>query len=181
MPATKRLQQREEKRAEIVAAARRLFLEAGYETTSMSTLAKAAGVAGNTIYWYFADKDDVLVAVLTAVIGDVMVDYQLVANRPLDAQLLWVLAQLQQARRLVNTVHARAAQSPVVNTWHDGFHAMTEALFRSTLEAAGVAGPDLDAEVKIGAFVMEGLLTHELDDNRQRAICAHLARRWTQS
>ncbi|PXW33935.1 UNVERIFIED_CONTAM: TetR family transcriptional regulator [Williamsia faeni] len=59
-----------EKREEIVAAARALFLEDGYDSTSMNKLAKEAGVAANTIYWYFGDKDDVLVAVVSAVMAD---------------------------------------------------------------------------------------------------------------
>ena len=41
-----------------------LFKEQGYEKTSMSSVAKAAGVAANTIYWYYANKDDLLIAVL---------------------------------------------------------------------------------------------------------------------
>jgi len=66
MARTKREQDREAKREEIVAAARALFVGEGYEATSMSRLAAAAGVAPNTIYWYFPDKDEVLVAVLDA-------------------------------------------------------------------------------------------------------------------
>ena len=80
MPANRRQQDREEKRAELLAAARRLFIENGYEATSMAALAKAAGVAGNTIYWYFADKDDVLIAVLDAVLSDALAEYEQVAS-----------------------------------------------------------------------------------------------------
>lgn len=39
----------------------------------MSRLAKQAGVAANTVYWYFEDKDDVLLAVLNAVMADVSI------------------------------------------------------------------------------------------------------------
>ena len=58
MAQTKRGQDRAEKRDEIIAAARTLFIETGYEDTSISRLAAAAGVAPNTIYWYFKDKDE---------------------------------------------------------------------------------------------------------------------------
>lgn len=181
MPANKPRQDREEKRLELITAARRLFIEDGYEATPMSALAKSAGVAGNTIYWYFNDKDDVLVAVLNAVLGDVLADYEQVAAQPLEEQILWVVGTLQQMRRLVTTVHARAAQSPAVDEWHTGFHLMAETLFRSTLEQAGLAGPNIDAEIKIGVFTVEGLLTHGLDDADQQAICRRLAQQWTQS
>ena len=58
MPRNKRPQAADEKRGEIVSAARELFIHAGYDATSMGRLAVAAGVSANTIYWYFADKDD---------------------------------------------------------------------------------------------------------------------------
>ncbi|MFD4325147.1 TetR/AcrR family transcriptional regulator [Nocardioides sp. NPDC058538] len=179
MPANKRQQDREEKRAELLAEARRLYIVNGYEDTSMATLAKAAGVAGNTIYWYFADKDDVLLAVLNAVLSDVLTDYQEVATAPLEDQLVWVVRQLQQMRRLVNTVHTRAAHSPAIDEWHTGFHAITEGMFRATLEQAGVDRDGIDTEIKIGVFAVEGLLTHGLDDAQQQAICRRLAEQWT--
>ncbi|HKY90770.1 MAG TPA: helix-turn-helix domain-containing protein, partial [Nevskiaceae bacterium] len=66
MPRNRIQQDSAEKRTEIVGAARTLFLETGYEATSMASIAAAAGVASNTIYWYFRDKDELLVAVLDA-------------------------------------------------------------------------------------------------------------------
>ncbi|MDA8285509.1 MAG: helix-turn-helix domain containing protein [Actinomycetota bacterium] len=179
MPANKRQQGREEKRAELLAEARRLFIEDGYEATSMAALAKAAGVAGNTIYWYFTDKDDVLLAVLNAVLSDVLTDYRQVASAPLEDQLGWVVRQLQQMNRLVSTVHTRAALAPAIDEWHTHFHLITESLFRTALQQAGVDRASIDAEIKIGAFAIEGMLTHGLDDAQQRAICQRLAQQWT--
>lgn len=179
VPANKRQQDREEKRGELLAAARRLFIEDGYEATSMATLAKAAGVAGNTIYWYFTDKDDVLLAVLNAVLSDALADYEEVATAPMEDQLGWVVRQLQQMNRLVTTVHTRAAHAPAIDEWHTNFHLMAEGLFRTTLEQAGVHHADIDAEIKIGVFAVEGLLTHGLDAVQQQAICRRLAKQWT--
>jgi len=179
MPANKRQQDREEKRAEILSVARRLFIEDGYEATSMAVLAKAAGVAGNTIYWYFADKDDVLVAVLNAVLSDALSDYAQIAAGSLEAQLVWMVTRLREMHRLVSTVHTRAAHAPAVDQWHTGFHHITEGLFRAQLEHLGVDRADIDAEIKIGVFAVEGLLTHGLDDALQQAICRRLAQQWT--
>ena len=178
MPANKRQQDREEKRAELLAEARRRFIEHGYEATSMAALAKAAGVAGNTIYWYFTDKDDVLLAVLNAVLSGVLTDYQQIATAPLEDQLSWVVRQLQQMKRLVNTVHTRALRAQAIDEWHTGFHQITEGLFRTTLEQAGVYCAGIDAEIKIGVFTIEGLLTHGLDDAQQQGICRRLAQQW---
>ena len=66
MPRNRRPQDREEKRGEIVAAATRLFVEEGYDSTTVARIGREAGVTSNTVYWYFKDKDEVLVAVLDA-------------------------------------------------------------------------------------------------------------------
>lgn len=179
VPANRSQQDRGEKRAELVVAARRLFLADGYEATSISALAAAAGVASNTVYWYFTDKDDVLVAVLDAVLTDALADFAPVAAQPLEHQLSWVVGTLQQLRHLVATVHARSARSPAVDEWHTGFHAMAESLLRTSLAQAGLTGQAADAEVRIAVFTIEGLLTHALPAADQEAICHRLARQWT--
>jgi AcrR family transcriptional regulator len=177
MPPTKPRQDREEKRAELVAAARRMFIQDGYEATSMAALARAAGVAANTIYWYFADKDDVLIAVLDDVLADALADYASVASRPLEEQLLWTVRQLQGTRRLMTTVHARIGRSEALNSWHDLFHAQTEGLLGVAIEDR-VAPASLDAELKIAVFTIEGLLSHDLEPQQQRDVCRQLAARW---
>jgi len=178
MARNKRPQAADEKRAEIVAAARRLFIDAGYDATSMSRLAKEAGVAPNTIYWYFGDKDDVLLAVLTAVMADVWPQYQGVASEPLADRLFWVVRQLIAMSRLVTTVHARVEHSPAIAEWHQNFHLITGALVRHELETAGVPASTVEAEVMIGIFTVEGLLMHNQNETEQRAICEALASRW---
>jgi AcrR family transcriptional regulator len=178
MPPTKPRQDREEKRGELVDAARRLFIGDGYDATSMAAIARAAGVAPNTIYWYFGDKDDLLIAVLDAVMTDSLTEYASVADRPIAEQMLWTLQRLQQLERLVTTVHARIGRSEALNTWHDAFHATTEGLLRTSIEQAVPAG-EIDAEVRIAVFAIEGLLTHRMTEPDQRAICEQLAARWT--
>jgi len=179
MPRNKRPQAADEKRREIVAAARHLFIDAGYDATPMGRLATVAGVAANTIYWYFADKDDVLIAVLNNVMAEAWTQYESVAAEPLPARLLWLVHQLQQMSRLVSTVHARAERSPAITEWHNNFHFFTASLVRAELENAGIVPAEqLDAEVMIGTFTVEGLLMHPLDEDQQRAICNTLAEHW---
>src|SRR5690606_41724368 len=72
MPRNRRPRDREEKRAEIVAAARRLFTEQGYDAVPVSRIAQDAGVVSNTLYRYFRDKDAGLTAVLEEVLADSM-------------------------------------------------------------------------------------------------------------
>lgn len=174
MARIKREQGREEKRDEIVAAARALFLEEGYEAASINRLATAAGVAPNTIYWYFKDKDDVLVAVLDAEFSARMGEYQALPTMSSPELLLWVVNHLKQVSRLVGTVHSRLEQSPAINTWHDRFHAFSEQLLRLELQKSGISPQKIEALVKISVFTIEGLLAHSLSEEQNRAICAAL-------
>ncbi len=54
------------KRAAIVDAARRAFLENGYASTSMDRIAAAADVSVKTVYRHFDNKDDLFSAVMQA-------------------------------------------------------------------------------------------------------------------
>lgn len=174
MARTKREQDRGEKRDEIVAAARGLFVDEGYEATSMSRLAAAAGVAPNTIYWYFQDKDEVLVAVLDAEFSAGMASYLQLPATGRAERLLWVANRLERVSRLVSTVHTRLEMSPALHAWHERFHAVSEEMLRAELRQAGVAPERIEALVKISVFTIEGLLAHRLPEADKRAICAAL-------
>ena len=170
MPRNRRPQDREEKRAEIVLAATTLFTESGYDETSMSKVAAAAGVTTNTIYWYFADKDALLVAVLDHVLEAALADAARERERPWVDQVLWAVDRLDQYRRLVTVVHARTATSPVIDTWHDSFHALVDSLLVDGFRRAGVPESDLVPMARIGVFVVEGLLMHPDLGRDRRAI-----------
>jgi AcrR family transcriptional regulator len=51
-----------QRRSEILAAALELFLERGFEDTTVQNIARRAGVAIGTVYLYFPSKSDVLLA-----------------------------------------------------------------------------------------------------------------------
>jgi TetR/AcrR family transcriptional repressor of mexJK operon len=55
-----------EKRAAILAAAKRLFPLAGFEGTSMDAIAAEAGVSKLTVYSHFTDKETLFVAAIRA-------------------------------------------------------------------------------------------------------------------
>ena len=58
----------EQRRAEIVEAARLLFLHKGYEATTMRDVMKALAIAKGTIYHYFTAKEELLDAVIEQMI-----------------------------------------------------------------------------------------------------------------
>lgn len=160
MPRNRRPQNREEKREAIIAAATGLFTEAGYDETSMAKVAASAGVTTTTIYWYFKDKDALLVAVLDHVLAQSLAAASLRAQQPWGDQVLWAIEQLEQYHRLVTVVHARTAISPLIDAWHNNFHALMDTIMADGLRGVGVPEAELAPMTRIGVFVIEGLLMH---------------------
>ncbi|MQY26088.1 TetR/AcrR family transcriptional regulator [Nocardia aurantia] len=177
MPRNRRPRDREEKRAEIVGAARRLFVEEGYDAASMARIARDAGVVSNTLYWYFQDKDAVLIAVLNAVLADSMAAYSALSDSGVVDRLLWLVGELEQLGRLVSTVHTRAKESAAVAAWHEQFHALGEGFFRTDLIELGVPAGEVGPLVTIGVFVVEGLLTHPMPESGKRVVIEALLHR----
>lgn len=169
MAKNRRPQPRDEKRAELVAAAAALFLEHGYEKTSIGKIAQAAGVAPNTIYWYFEDKDALLVATADGFLQDALADYPAVAERPLVDQMEWMVDRLRPFKALVSTIHERASQSAHVAEWHSGFHAAVEQLIEAQLPAP-LDAATREADVTIVAFTLEGIITHDVGTAASRAV-----------
>ena len=61
-----RRQRVEEKETAIIAAARRVFSEHGFDKAKIADIAKRAGVAEGTVYLYFENKNALLLAVAAA-------------------------------------------------------------------------------------------------------------------
>ncbi len=54
----------------LINAAMDLFASYGYRGTSLSRIAKAAGVTKGALYWHFTDKEDFFLAVVDKVLGE---------------------------------------------------------------------------------------------------------------
>ncbi|MFN4186266.1 MAG: amidohydrolase family protein, partial [Hyphomonas sp.] len=74
-------QRMQDRRDSILAAARQAFARSGFEGTSIADIARAAGVSDGLVYRYFANKRDLLNAVLTAFYERTMVDLEAIAAR----------------------------------------------------------------------------------------------------
>ncbi len=60
-----------ERKNELIAVAEKLFLENGYEITSVSDIVKTIGIAQGTFYYHFKSKDDILEAVADKLISGI--------------------------------------------------------------------------------------------------------------
>ena len=174
MPRNRRPQDREEKRSEIIHAAAGLFTESGYEETSVASVAASAGVTTNTIYWYFTDKDALLVGVLDHILDEALTAALLHAEEPWVDQVMWAVEQLERYNRLVTVVHARASVSSLIEAWHTNFHDLMDSIMTEGFRGVGVAEADLAAMMRIGVFVVEGLLMHPHTTPNRREIVERL-------
>ncbi len=60
----RRARERAERRQQILEAARRLFLDQGFDETSVEEIAEAAEVSKGLVYFYFRSKDELLAALV---------------------------------------------------------------------------------------------------------------------
>ena len=170
MPRNRRPQDPQEKRAEILAVAERLFTDVGYDHTSMAQLASAAGVTPTTIYWYFEDKDALLVGVLERIVADAVTELAELAQTVLSERVLWVVQRLERYQKLVTVVHSRTAVSHRIDLWHSAFHLLVEGMLAQGLRESGFAESEIPPRTTLGVFAVEGLLTHQIDEAGKRAL-----------
>lgn len=114
------------RRAQILAAASRVFARQGFHRTTVREVAREAGVADGTIYLYFASKRDLLLALLGQ-LGRV-------GERPADFA---ALAGVDMRASLDTYLHQRFAD---LRAWRQLFAAVfPEVLADSELRAAQIA------------------------------------------
>jgi TetR/AcrR family transcriptional repressor of mexJK operon len=110
------------KREEIVMAATLLFLENGYESTSMEAVARQAGVSKLTIYSHFADKKELFRAIVQTRCDQIGMPESFIdeAQLPVEEALLkisrFALARIfmPDSIRLIRMVQTEALHDPEI-------------------------------------------------------------------
>jgi AcrR family transcriptional regulator len=75
----------EVRRKELIDIAVSLFVEKGYENTSVSDIVKNAHVAQGTFYYYFKSKDEILDAIIDITVEEIEKRIQKLASQDTDA------------------------------------------------------------------------------------------------
>ncbi|MHB8296295.1 MAG: TetR/AcrR family transcriptional regulator [Acidimicrobiales bacterium] len=155
----------------IVDVAEAAFAADGYGGATMAAIARGAGVAPNAIYWYFASKDHLFVAVGERIAERFVTDLTARGARPLVEQLLWALERLEEARGFVTALHERAERSAVAAQFHRSFHQLRGDLLMRALRDEGLAEPSLSLAADALIALGEGLYAHhEQPDQRAQVI-----------
>lgn len=61
----------EQRREQLIASARKLFVRKGYRGTTTEEIARAAGVTKGALYYHFGSKEDILFAIVEAIYSHV--------------------------------------------------------------------------------------------------------------
>lgn len=73
------------RRAEILAAAERIFIAEGYEGATIRKIADEVGVSSTALYMHFPDKGAILAEICERTLANLLVRNRDIAQRPLDA------------------------------------------------------------------------------------------------
>ena len=182
--------------AALVDALIAVVVREGLDAVSIRTVAREAGVSIGTVQYYFATKDDLLLAAYGHVIDEVVARARAIAAAdPTPAEyiraLLFELLPLDDRRRTTLQVAiaftARSTHSPrLAELYSDGYRALTEAiagaLRRAATSGQADAGPDPVRAARQAVALADGLGWHLLcapealtADDAIAALDAHLA------
>jgi len=181
---------RESKRAatreRIAAAGLELFLELGYEATTIDGIAAASGISRRTFFYYFSSKDDVLLAwhgagaVSTRIAGALR--GRVADGTPL-AMALGCLTQLasQYETEQSRAVDALMQSSPTLRARKDAAELGIEHDLAAGMTALWPA-PAREVEIRFAAMMAAGTLRMALEDWRNDEslhLSNHLERNMT--
>lgn len=164
----------------IVEAAKKLFLESGYNETTLDHIAKEAGTTKKTIYGYFENKKTLFLEVIEYVVGMPWVFQNPVKEITTGEELYLVLYSVAKGlndlysrpeyEQLIRTAISEVTHSPEINTILDrGITRRSLKLVITIMETASERGiveirnPEFRARSFISGmlvgFYSEGLLT----------------------
>ncbi len=164
--------QRSDRRAEIVQAAYRVLAERGYEATSIKDIARAADIAPGLIHYYFATKEELLVAVVeeASARSNALFHQLRETAKGRDLALgafelsLSVLRDHPQEPRLRFELFAVGLHNPAVRT---AVARVLEARRKNSTSIARLVGNLPDEPAEFGAVIaaaLDGLAMHALAD-----------------
>ncbi|MGH8042849.1 MAG: TetR/AcrR family transcriptional regulator [Rudaea sp.] len=172
-----------EKRAAILNAAKRLFVERGYNATSMDAVAAGARVSKLTVYSHFGDKNALFAQAVSCKCEEQLPTQIFLADRkgPLRGQLrhiaraFFALVTSDEALAVHRTVVANVRKSPQLGQlFWDAGPARVQGAFEAFLRAEVDAGKLAIADTPRAATQFFCLLKGEAHARMQLGCCAAL-------
>lgn len=131
---------REKSKEHLISVSMQLFAEKGYQNTSISMIAKEAGVAKGALYHYFESKEDLLVAVIQKGLGDIeklFSDAAVEASSPkeqLKALVRKTFQSMQEDKEFWALYASLLTQMHASNTMRKIFEPLVEGMFTMLID-----------------------------------------------
>ncbi|MGV0848628.1 TetR/AcrR family transcriptional regulator [Mycolicibacterium phlei] len=143
-----------------MAKARDLFVTKGYRGTSVADVARAAGVAGNAVHWYFPTKDDLFAAVLDSLFADLEQATAAMDGSPKE-RLIRVLDSNQRFRGLHRDAYERMAGSESVRRVLAKAQGWLNQLLLEAVQYELPEGTELGSVADFAQVLIEGMCVSE--------------------
>jgi len=150
---------------QILEVSHKLFLEKGYEGTSLKEVVEACGMSRGAAYWHYSGKDELYIEVVRSVLEEIKYDKQRIAKSKLNlvAKLTQILVlPLKDAAnyRLVNRSLDLGNHYPQLMCLNEELQqakADLIILFEDILKAENVAARKIKIVTHILYYLFEGL------------------------
>lgn len=148
---------RDERVERLVRIATDQFLTVGYARTTMSGIARSAGLTSAAVYWYFESKDAALAEVQRRVLESTREQLRSEgAQSPMTRLERYLEILRADARPLHRIMHERASHSALVATALEDHHREMEDMIRAAIQELDAAYPDMPRLVDLSMAVIEG-------------------------
>lgn len=165
---------RQKSREAIIAAALNLFVTNGYHATSISMIAKEAGIATGLMYHYFKSKEELLVYIMEGHLQQIEILAKSKLNtasgstdiRTIIDALFSAIMQSGASWRLIITVMFQPDVAAGAKQLIEGFSNHQQGLYEGYFRSIGAARPEESART-VAAVIHGALITYALSENKE--------------
>jgi AcrR family transcriptional regulator len=172
VPRTRLEEPREAKTEAILDLAEATLRNDGPDALSVARIARELDVAQNSIYWYFKDRDGLLVAVLERSSKRALDDLSRLRSRGPIELIVAAVDRIAALGPLEAAMRARASASDKVAAFERTFDASIRSLLRDVL-ASEVAPGQLERIAEVVEMVAAGCLARNTPTAQRRRILRH--------
>ena len=169
MPRNRAEVPRDEKIELILGAAEVALRQHGWAGLSVAGLARDLGLAQNSIYWYFTDKDGLLVAVLEQASKRALGDLAALGRKGPVEQLIAAVDRMADMGPLEAAMRHRAPNSTVVRAFERTFDSSLRNLLRDVLRPV-VSDAALDDIAEVFQLTATGALACGIPQTDRRRL-----------
>lgn len=157
----------EERKSQILKAARETFTEQGFHNTRMSDIAEASGLSKGALYWYFESKDAIILSLLEKVFEPELKDLKslLEDNRSTEERLyiyaeraaediLQLLRWMPLVYEFMVLAFRRRKIKTVISNYYNSNLQLLENLIQQGIDAGELEGCDAEeAAIALGSII----------------------------